>query len=353
MTNSIFYEGSAFTIGNKEYGTYICIGQRDRGKTTYWLETATNRTIKDILKKRKEKQKTRKKFVFLRREEKQLKLVFEKGLYNGVRNKNPNFVKGLPYECKDGRIFFRDVDDILEVGYYSDLNNVKGISLEDTDVMVFDEIVEPTRGKYKGGDGGIHEPELFARLDETVYRHRDNWFILLGNEDSPTNPYCEYWHIPYGVKTYRDKERGIFYEFDSSEAMTEYKETTSTGRRWKGTQYAEYSNGIKALGEINNDLICDRPKQAVLMYNVKISGTMLTIWQDENTGINYITDDCKPDLHKPVYSVTTSDMSINSIFVSYNADFIRINRRRYGRGLMRFNNQKTATLFMIMMSLTN
>ena len=349
--DNIYYRGTSFTIGNKEYSTYMCAGQRGRGKTTWWLETITDRARKDIFLNGDNKSK--RKFFFVRREEKQLDLVFAKGLYNGVRNKTPDFMQGYEEECKGGDIYFKNKNKRLHFGYYCDLNTVKGISVEDADVLLFDEYIEPTRGKYKGGEGGIHEPEIFARLDETLFRNRENWIIMLGNNDSPTNPYNEYFGIPYGVKSWRDKKRGIFYEFDSSEAMTEYKENTSTGRRWKGTYYGDYSNGKRSLGEVNNDLICDRPAQTKLLYNVRINGTMLTIWQDEETLINYVTDDCKVDKSRPVYSVTTDDMSVNTYFVSFNADFIRINRMKYGRGLMRFNSQKTAALFMIMLSLVN
>lgn len=351
MENNLYYSGTSFVIGNKIYNTYLCAGQRGRGKTTWWLETITERAVKDILKNGDNRSK--RKFFFVRREEKQLQLVFAKGLYNGVRNKSPNFMKGYVEECNGGDIYFAKDKKKIHVGYYCDLNTVKGISVEDADVMLFDEYIEPTRGKYKGGEGGIHEPEMFARLDETLFRNRENWIVMLGNNDSPTNPYNEYFGIPYGVKSWRDKKRGIFYEFDSSEAMTEFKESTSTGRRWKGTEYGDYSNGKKSLGEVSNDLICERPPQAVLLYNLKVNGTYLTVWQDTETLINYVTDDCKIDKKKPIYSVTTDDMSINTYFVSFNSSFIKINKMHYGRGLTRFNSQKTATLFMIMLSLVN
>lgn len=355
MTNDLHYTGSSFQLGNPTYNTYICQGQRGRGKTTYWLAEATYHSLKDLIEN---KSKTTKKFVFIRRSEEQLKKVLSKGIFNGVmaveKYRHKLFDTDWIEEEKDGLIYLKPDSDSKErynVGYYFDLNNTKGISIEDTWCTIFDEYVEPDRSKYKGGNGGVDEPELLARLDETLNRNRTNYMILLGNFDSPTNPYNEYFKIPFGAKKWTNKENGIFYEVDYSETMKEFKEETSSGKRWKNTRYSEYSNGNVAMGKIDDDLICDKPPHAKHIYNCIICGTNITIWIDENTGVCYAHDNYKFDKQLPILSVLTSDMQINSYFVSYCQDFLSLFKARYAYGKMRFNNQKSATLFQLMIKL--
>lgn len=351
--DELYYSGTSFTLGNPVYNTYICQGQRGRGKTTYWLAEAASYPIKQYLAK----EEINKRFIFIRRSEEQLKKVLKDGIFNSVISvpKYRSKLRGFTIEIiKDGRIWLcneEKPEEKIDVGYYFDLNNTKGISIEDTWLTIFDEYVEPDRSKYKGGDGGINEPELLARLDETLNRNRTNYMVLLGNFDSPTNPYNEYFKIPFDCKKWTNKENGIYYEVDYSEAMKEHKLNTSTGKRWNGTKYSEYSNCNVSLGKIDDELICNKPPQAKHYYNCRICGNDITIWIDDSNGVCYCHDNYKFDKQKPIFSVLTSDMQVNSMFVSYCLDFLNLFKMRYARGMVRFNNQKTATLFNLMIKL--
>ena len=355
IKNDLYYSGTSFTIGNKEYGTYMCVGQRGRGKTTYWVDCCGRRSLKEQISVEENGEQPQHKFVFVRREEEQMKKVLINGIFETCKKADAykEFWKDWFDTYKENKIYVTEykTGKKYHVGYYYDLNTVKGVMVEDADVLIFDEIIELNRAKYKGGNGGVNEPSRLARLDETLFRKRDNWFILLGNDDSPTDPYREDFGVPYGAQTYRNKERGIFYEFDVSSATTEAKLKTSTGKRWKGTEYSRYSNGEISMGEIDNLLICNKPKHSKLMFQLKVSGNLLSVWQDENTAINYVVDNCKLNPQIPIYSVTKDDMSINTYFVSFNSGFVNMQKVRYGQGLYRFNSQKTATLFMIMLKL--
>lgn len=349
----LFYKGTSFTLGNSVYCTYMCQGQRGRGKTTYWLATAASYPIAQHINGEEENRK----FIFIRRSEEQLKLVCKQGLFNGVLSveKYRAMLQGytVPKLYKDCIYLYHEENDqeFVHVGYYYDLNNTKGISIEDTWVTIFDEYVEPDRSKYKGGASGEDEPELLARLDETLNRNRTNYMVLLGNFDAPTNPYNEYFKVPFGAQKYTNKENGLFYEVDYSEAMKEFKENTSTGKRWRGTRYSEYSNGNVSLGKVDDMLICEKPPHAKHLYNCIICGTHVTIWVDESTNVCYVHDDYKFDKQKPILSVMTSDMQVNSYFVSYCSDFLTLFKGRYAYGKVRFNNQKSAYLFQLMIKL--
>ncbi len=350
--SNLFYTGSnKFYIGHPKINTYMCKGQRGRGKTSYWLCEGGERALNEALSNPDFCQH---KFLFLRRSEEQLKIAVSKGLFNGVWN-IPNSVErfhGYIHErVHQKKIYLSNGENEIHVGYITDLNNVKGQSVEDSDLLIFDEFVEAERSKYKGGDGGVNEPELLARLDETLFRRRNRWIIMLGNFDSPTDPYSEYFGIPYNVPKWSNRENGIYYEVDYSEDTKIDKENTSVGKLWKGTRYAEYSNGNIALGSVDTDLICNKSKNAQHKYNVNVCGSKLTLWQDIDSSIWYVHDDYKFDNTKPIYTVMSKDMQVNGMFIAYNSLFLNLFRVRFANGMVRFNNQKTASLFNLIINL--
>lgn len=356
MTN-LYYSSPSFNIGNKEYHTYMCLGQRGRGKTTYWLAQLVKRAVKNIADFKAGKvQRITRKFIYVRRKEEDLMTALEKGIFNGVFTAEPysDVAKMVNNSITYGKGEFRYVDgdgNSISIGYYSDLNRIKGISVEDADVLLFDEIVEVKRSDYKGGNNGINEPAILARLDETLFRLRENWHIYLGNFDQPTNPYSEDFKIPYGALKFTNKERGFIYEVDVNEATTELKHSTATGQRWIGTAYDKYSNGNISLDSIDSEFICSKPKHSKLIYNLKVANNNLTLWRDDNTGIVYVQDDCKFNTNLPIFSVLETDMSVNSNFVGFNSFFIKWAKTMFASGYMRYCNQKAYALYSIVLGL--
>lgn len=341
---NLYYQGTKFEIGNDKYFMYMCEGMRGRGKTSFWLSTIAKRCIE-----------TGKKFIYLRRSDKEMELATKVGLFNGCFNvpKFSEFWKNYPKsETKDGRIYLIDNDDNKhDIGYYLTLNNVKSLAIEDADCLLFDEYVAEKRSKYKGGEQGLNEPNLFLRLLETVFRLRKFWVILLGNRDTPSNPYNECWKIPFMTSVLKDKSRGIWYEFDYSDSSANYKATTPIGILSKGTSYANYSMSDKSLSDIDESLIANKPPHAVQIYNVKVFGKLITIWRDSKNAVLYLTSECKINNALPTISVTNSDMTINTDFIRYNSVFLDIMKAFYGSGKMRFNSQETAMNFATMLSL--
>lgn len=338
----LFYCNPKFKIGNDKYFLYMCEGQRGRGKTTYWLGELTSYSLT-----------TGYKFIYLRRTDVELQLAIEKGLFNSCRAVNPEFWEDYPSELiKNGSIYLiNKAGEKIHIGYVLSLNNIKGISIEDANVLLFDEYVAYKRSLYKGGESGLHEPELFMRLLETVFRRRKFWAILLGNKDTPSNPYNECWKIPFNTRLYKDKSCGLWYEYDYSQATAEDKDKTAIGVISRNTSYSDYSQGLKSLGEVDENLIAERTAHSKQIYNVKMLGELMTIWQDNKAGIIYISGSCKINTAVPIISVTNSDMSINTDFIKYNGMFIEVMKAYYGTGRIRFDSQKTASLFATMLSL--
>lgn len=110
--------------------------------------------------------------------------------------------------------------------------------------MLFDEYVAKSRGKYKGGEYGIHEPAIFFRLMETIFRRREFWIIMLGNNDTLTNPYNEQLNIPFTTRYYKNRNRDLFYYFDTSEDTVKEKQDSILGKLSKNTEYENYTTQI-------------------------------------------------------------------------------------------------------------
>lgn len=344
FADNLYYPEPKFNIGNDKYYMYMCEGVRGRGKTTRWFSKICKRSIE-----------TGNKFVYLRRSEKEMELALQAGLFNGCINikEYKSFWEEYPKsECRNGMIYLiNKKGEKIHVGYYFTLNNVKGISIEDADMLLFDEYVAQKRSQYKGGEQGLNEPSLFLRLLETLFRLRKFWVVLLGNRDTPSNPYNECWKIPFQCPLLKDKSRGLWYEFDYSAEAVQHKATTPIGILSAGTSYASYSMGDKSLSEIDESLIASKPSHATQVYNVKMLGKLITIWRDVKNAVLYLTTDCKFNSSVATVCVTNSDMTINTDFIRYNGIFLDVMKSYYGSGKMRFNNQETAMYFATMLSL--
>lgn len=346
---SLFYEEPKFKIGNDKYYLYMCEGQRGRGKTARWLSLLVKHWLETVANGNE------KKFMYLRRTEKELELALDKGLFNASFNipEYKELWETFPQSSyKNGKIYLIDKEGkSYHCGYYSSLNNVKGISVEDCDTLLFDEYVAIKRSAYKGGEFGIHEPDLFFRLLETIFRRKNFWCIMLGNKDTPSNPYNEALKVPLGASLHKDKSNGIWYEYDYSEETAKDKQQTALGVITRNTSYNDYSMGLKSLYEVDDSLIADKPAHAVQIFNVKFMGKIITIWKDMTTSIMYLSTAYKLNMACPLICVTNSDMTVNAGFIKYSNDFLALMRMYYGGGQMRFNNQETASLLASILSL--
>lgn len=335
--DKLYYSSNPkFTLDSPSYTLYMCEGQRGRGKTSVWLSIFVKRAIE-----------TGKKFIYLRRSKVELDLALEKGLFNGARGVPAftGFWQEYPTDdCGKGVIAVIDKDGTRhDVGYTLTLNKVKGISIEDADCVLFDEYIAAKRGEYKGGDYGANEPDIFFRLLDTIFRLRNFRAVLLGNSDTPSNPYNEYFRIPIGAKIHKDGARGLWYERDSSESAKEVFNKSCLGRLVQGKTYAAYHNGDCALNEVDKTLICRRPAHAKQLYNVKYIGKVYTVWIDGVT--LYCDSGAKLTDGVQTISVTNADMSVDTNYYSYSAGFRFVLDDAHGSGRIRYDNQATAAAF--------
>lgn len=338
----MYYKPFPWKIGDDKYNLLLSESPRGIGKTTRHLHESTMHAIE-----------TENRFIYIRRSDREMELTLNIGLYDSVFSVfNDDYKNYLSYKIYKNNIYLINNDQKeIQVGYAITLNNVKSIAIQNADNFIFDEYIASRRSAYKGGDAGINEPEMFCKLLETCFRGRKFWGALLGNHDMPSNPYHEYFKIPFGVKEFKDKSRGIFYKFWDKPEWMNNKTDSTIDIITKGTAYHDYSFGDKSLTEIDSDLICNKPNQSTQIANIKIFGKLLTVWYYDD--IIYITDKCGLNENLPVMSVSTKDMTINTEFIRYNSQFLIFMRAYYGKGRVRFNNQSTAELILVMLSLND
>ena len=173
---------------------------------------------------------------------------------------------------------------------------------------------------------------------------------MLGNNDTLTNPYNEQLNIPFTTRYYKNRNRDLFYYFDTSEDTIKEKQDSILGKLSKNTEYENYTTQNIAMDSIDESFISDRPLHSTMVYNIKYLSTKITVWRD-NHGILYFTDKYKFNPAYPVISVTTSDMSIDTNFIKdCNGQMITWSIM-YSHGMVRFSSQKIGSMFLLISKL--
>lgn len=339
MADLWYTNQEGYDINNSQmtdkYPLHIVNGIRGRGKSTEWLSTAFARTVN-----------TGKKFLYIRRSDVEMELALKMGLFNLFKFNADLFNFIEDYRYQNHVVQIKHNYHWLDICYYMTLNNTNGVSVEDCDFYVFDEYVAKKRALYKGGEYGIHEPEIFLNLLETIFRRRKFCGVMLGNNYTVSNPYNEFFHVPFGCKEKKDKSRGIWYTFDYSDDTVQHKQESIIGRLAKGSAYDKFSNENVAMNEIDEKFIQDKSVHAKQLYNVFYMKNIITVWQDESTNIIYFTDKCRLNADLPILSVTTGDMSINTTFLKSCGQLLTNWFMQYSWGYTRFSSQNVGNMFL-------
>lgn len=332
---SEYYDGSYFPLipGNK---TLIDVRKRSKGRTSWWINKAVKRALKD----------PKKRFLFIRRSQANVEEVVAMGFgknmlltdYYGKWYRD----RGYSFVVSAGRIYVHEEHDKgkrdIQVGYIRSLNNPKGLDADDVDLIIFDEFIATSRLDYKGGAMGTNEPRVyFKKLVHTIFRRRKEcWTVLLGNDDTPTNPYNEYFKIPYGVKRYRD-DKGLVYIYDPTPSETESAAAVMSS-------YDDADNEVAGTGTaVPEYAILDKPPQAVMLFTIKHQTTYLTVWYDEGGGLMYVHDNYALDRSKPVYCAFNDDMTVDTNLLNCSLyPQVKLLKDCVARNLVRYNSQRTA-----------
>lgn len=338
MKRDIYYDGSAdfeqLTTSGK---ILIDVRKRSKGRTSWWINKLTKRALKN----------PHNRFLFIRRSAQDVEDVvgmgFAKNLIITDYYGNWYRKRGYTFKIVAEKIYIHQEkppisQDIL-VGYIKSLNNPKGLDADDVDFIMFDEFIAVSRLDYKGGCMGTKEPVRFMKLVHTIFRRRQKcWVVLLGNDDTPTNPYNEYFKIPYGAKRYTDGN--VIYRYDPTPSETD--STAAVLSKYDETAYkTEVAGNGGAV--VPDYAILDKPPSAVMLFTIKHQTTYLTVWYDDKGGLLYVHDNYALDKSKPVYCAFNDDMTVDTNLLNCSLyPQVKMLKESVQRNLTRYNSQRTA-----------
>lgn len=261
--------------GLKNYSFYFFTGGRGIGKTYSMLrhlpELVESSIDCDCEDKDTLGYKRSLRFIYMRRTKKELEKTFrsQKGDFgNPFKKLNDDFARDLYIEKYDedvGFILSPSHPDIL-YGYavcLPTISDIRGISLEDCDILFYDEFV---REKHKKAMRG--EYSAFMNAIETIGRNREMlgraplMVICCSNSENIANEIYQGLGVvsnlekavDSGKRIYANKHRSLYINhLETKEAFLEAKAQTALYRLTAGTNYYDVALGNNFA---NNDFSC-------------------------------------------------------------------------------------------------
>lgn len=334
-----FYDGSFFDLENPAHKILMSDAPRSCGRTSYWLNRLIKRAEKSPLKR----------FLYLRRGDKELAHVLSNGFAKNLKLNDyyGNYYKKKGYSIKteNDKIYLVSSDKKIHVGYLGTLNSIKGVDALDVDTILFDEYIAVLRRSYKGGNNGVFEPPMLKSFMFTTFRLRKNAnLILLGNQDtadSPTNPYAEYFKIPFGIDKYKDTKIGLYYRKEQGTGDTEsYMYIVSQAND------DVFNRDIlgKPFSGFDDLFIADKTPNSEYLAAVKYQSIFITIWIDAKTGLLYCHDNYKVDRNKPFYTAFRDNMSVDtSLLIAAQYPQLKAIKQKFFTNQIRYNSVATAS----------
>ena len=334
-----FYDGSFFDLENPAHRILISDAPRSKGRTSYWLNRLIKRAEKNELKK----------FIYLRRGDKELAAVLSKGFAKNLKLNDyygPYYNKrGYSIKTENDKIYLVSETKKIHVGYLGTLNSIKGVDAMDVDTILFDEYIAILRRSYKGGNNGIFEPPMLYAFMFTIFRLRHNAnLILLGNQDtadSPTNPYTEYFHIPFRAEKYKDSKIGLYYRKEQGHGeIDSYMSVISKAN----DDVLERDIIGNPVSNIDALFIADKTQNSEYIAAIRYQSVFITLWIDVKTGLLYCHDNYKVDKNKPFYTAFRDNMSIDAtLLIAAQYPQLKAIKQKYFTNQIRYNNISTAS----------
>lgn len=208
------------------------------------------------------------------------------------------------------------------IGYFvamTDAQRSKKRTFDRVRRIVLDEAIIERTDRYH--DYLPNEFNTLANLVDTVSRERADTecvrprVYLLGNAVNISNPYFGAYHVStmlkFGYSWHKSKTFLLHY-VEPGEYEGEKLRGTVAGRMMAGTD-----EGMTAASNVfiteSEDFVAKKPKRAVFMFGIKLNMRDYGIWMDRSEGLYYVTGRIPRNTSRPVYSLTRSDMSVNTI----------------------------------------
>lgn len=339
---SKYSDGLYYSAGKAKsypFKLLICMGQRERGKSTDWLRDEIDHALK-----------TGEKFIWMRRYPVEIwgdKRT--KGCAEGFGGSLAR-IHGDKYAdikvTKRGKITVGD----KHVGSFMTLSSApKSIGDGEYTHLVFDEFLIDKKNYHY--IGGWREPEELLKVMDTLFRgvtprgeDLKSVFrvVLCANTVSFYNPYTAYFNIPeYNGEFYWDKTRKILVQCDYSDAMARKRAESPFGQLIEGTPYAGYATYNKWLNN-HSEFIKPLPNRSELRYNISAGGYLLGVYT--HNGEFYIAE--SRDKTRYTIALTRGDRTVNSVLLHQNRrGQLRYLIDAYNHSEIWYDNEKVATEF--------
>lgn len=280
--------------------------------------------------------KTKKKFVWLRRTQRDLESAIgnhkTKHFFTQLTNKYD--IKDFDISSDD-KLYYMTYKSKL-MGYATSFRNaesIKGTAFDDVDYIVVDEFLV--------GDGGSRylkdEVSYILSLYETISRMNDVKVIFLGNATSIYNPYFLFFNIslPYNTEFKTFKNGLILVQYIKNDEYREAKKQTRFGQLISGTKYEEYAIENKFVND-TEDFIRKKPTKSKLLFNININNTIFGCWLYKNK--LYVSTKFNPSLKILVTYNLNSHNEKTRLFKSNNVFFKNMSNH-FKVGTLYFENQ--------------
>lgn len=326
------------------YGTpfIYSLGNRSIGKTFDW----TCRCINNWKRKRK-------KFIYMRRYDEDLKRVAP-SFFDNVQFKYPSDQFEVHGTGKSGTIFKINGEQAGISISLSTALKYKSVGFADYDIILFDEFL-PEDGRYLPNEvsTALNFYQSVARGYGEVIR-KDVKFVFLANNVTMFNPYFIDLHILEqchpGTHYTCDPDRAWVVEIINNEAVAEEIASTPFGKMIAKTKYGDYA--LKSAFYLDSNVFIEKPTGDNKYYCTLVSkGKKYGVYEYTKEGLFYISEKYDPK-HPAVFSLTTDDHKPNYIMLYRNAQngLFSLLKFAYDNACVRFQNGLCKAMFLEFMA---
>lgn len=317
------------------------LGNRSTGKTFNWTEYLIRKWTKN-----------RRKFIYMRRYDEDLKKVIPTFFDN-----NAFMHPEMEFDVmgsKSGAIFKINGEDCGIAVALSVANKYKSIGMADYDTILFDEFL-PEDDVYLPDEVGkaMSFYMSVARGYGQVIREEVK-FVFLANNVTLNNPYFRELgirdRIQVGVHYTVDPDRAWVVEMFNNAEIANKIASTPFGKMLAKTQYGDFA--LKSQFMLDDPTFIQKPTGASRYFCTLVwNGESYGVYEYYEEGLYYVSKNVDPQC-KTVFALTTKDHKPNYILLErlkYDPIFTFL-VHAYNHALIRFDSDDAKFMFLDMMS---
>lgn len=291
------------------------------------------------------------KFIYMRRYKGELKNTSIKKMFDElIKSEDFKYDVDLCSVKREDKMF-RMFYDKKEIGLCFSLSqgyNTKSVVVDNYDYLLFDEFLIPRGSKvhYLPNEVIIFLETIASFISNS---HDFKGIYLIANKMSFNNPYFNYYKIPvFKGENYYVKEKDLMvYNFKASTELKERLQNTGFGKLIADTAYGNYFFDNESL-EDNNDFISKKFKGNAV-YTFQFNGNLISLY----SGLDEFWFSPKIDKDRPIFNVTRSDNTVNTISIRGDRYLIKAIKEMYQQSRILYSDIKTKSICYEMFDILN